>query len=497
MNYISTRNKNFSVAPSRAILDGIAPDGGLYVPESFPLFSRDDFLKMAEMTYPERLSEVLSVFLTDFSKSELLKFAEKADERFDGDPCPLVKIEEDVYILELFHGATSAFKDMALSVMPYLMTAAKKKQNDQSKTLILVATSGDTGKAALEGFRDIEGVDIMVIYPKDGVSGVQRAQMTTSGGANVNVAAIDGNFDDAQTAVKNIFADAEIREKLAAKNIELSSANSINIGRLIPQTAYYISAYLDLLDAGDIKFGEAVDFVVPTGNFGNILAAYYAKKAGLPIGKLICASNRNNILTDFFTTGEYDTNRKFHQTTSPSMDILISSNLERFLFDISGGGDGLIRELMNDLKEKGKYSASNSMLLKCSELISAGFADEKACKTAINDFYGAYDYVLDTHTAVAVSVCESYLNEAESGAKTVVVSTASPYKFAADVYSALTNEKINDPFDAIKKLEAYTGLEIPEALKDLDKKEERFKKVIQKNEVGGEVLAFAGIAERL
>jgi threonine synthase len=492
MNYISARNKNFGVAPSRAILDGIAPDGGLYVPENFPIFSRDDFLKMREMSYPERLCEVLSRFLTDFSKSELLEFAEKADESFDGDPCPLVKIEEDIYVLELFHGATSAFKDMALSVMPYLMTAAKKKRNDKSKTLILVATSGDTGKAALEGFRDVEGVDIMVLYPKDGVSGVQRAQMTTSEGKNVNVAAIDGNFDDAQTAVKNIFADAEIREKLKAENIELSSANSINIGRLIPQAAYYISAYLDLLDAGDIEFGEAVNFVVPTGNFGNILAAYYAKKAGLPVGKLICASNKNNILTDFFTTGEYDTNRKFHRTTSPSMDILVSSNLERFLFDVSGGDDGLIKTLMSDLKEKGRYSVSNSMLSKCSESISAGFAGEKACEKTVKDFYESYDYVLDPHTAVAVSVCESYLNENESGAKTVVVSTASPYKFAADVYFALTNEKINDPFDAIKKLESYTGLEIPDGLKDLDKKEERFKKVIQKDGLKDEVLSYAG-----
>ncbi|MDR2090086.1 MAG: threonine synthase [Clostridiales bacterium] len=492
MNYISTRNKNFKAAPSRAILDGIAPDGGLYVPESFPFFERGDLLKMSDMSYPERLAEVLSRFLTDFSKDELLVYAEKACEKFDGDPCPLVKIEEDVYVLELFHGATSAFKDMALSVMPYLMTAAKKKLNDTAKTLILVATSGDTGKSALEGFGGVEGTDIMVLYPKDGVSGVQKAQMTTSPGENVNVAAVNGNFDDAQTAVKKIFADKDIKEKLRAKNVELSSANSINIGRLIPQTAYYISAYLDLLGAGDIEFGEEVNFAVPTGNFGNILAAYYAKKAGLPVGKLVCASNKNNVLTDFFLTGEYNADRKFFQTASPSMDILISSNLERFLFDLSGEDDGLIAELMNDLKKKGKYSIGNGLLAKCGGIIFAGYADDKACFKTVKDFYESYDYVLDTHTAVAVSVLDGFLNgEAGGGAKTVAVSTASPYKFAADVYFALTGEKIENPFEAIKRLEAYTGAEVPDGLKDLDKKEERFKDVIEKDGAGEAVLRFA------
>jgi threonine synthase len=472
-------------------LDGIAPDGGLYVPESFPSFKKADFFDMLGESYPERLAEVSSRFLTGFSRAELLEYAEKAAAKFDGDPCPLVKIEEGIYVLELFHGATAAFKDMALSFMPYLLTAAKKKTGNSAKTLILAATSGDTGKAALEGFKDVEGAAVMALYPDEGVSGVQKMQMTTAEGCNVFVSAVKGNFDDAQTAVKRVFADSAFAEKLKRKNIELSSANSINIGRLIPQTAYYISAYLDLLGAGEIEYGESVDFAVPTGNFGNILAAYYAKKIGLPIGVLICASNENNILTDFFTTGEYDVNRRFRKTSSPSMDILISSNLERFLFDVSDGNDALIRGLMDDLKQKGKYSVGGALLNACGGIISAGFADGDAVAGTIADFYESCGYVFDTHTAVAVSVFDGRASAVRDGAKTVIAATASPYKFAADVYFALTAERVSDPFAAIKKLQAYTELEIPACLAGLEGKTERFRGVIEKDGAEDAILKFA------
>ncbi|MDR3262795.1 MAG: threonine synthase [Clostridiales bacterium] len=490
MNYISTRNKNNKVPPSKAILDGIAADGGLYVPESFPLFTDSDFEGMAEMPYPERLATVLSRFLTDFTYQELLDYATAADAKFDGDSCPLVKVDDDVYIIELFHGPTSAFKDMALSVMPYLMKAAKDKLNEKNKTLILVATSGDTGKAALEGFKDADGIDIMVFYPFDGVSGIQKAQMTTTEGNNVCVTAVKGNFDDAQTAVKNIFGDKEFGEKLLNKGIALSSANSINIGRLIPQIAYYISAYVDLLGAGETEKGEAVNFVVPTGNFGNILAAYYAKKSGLPINKLICASNKNNILTDFFSAGEYDTDRTFYKTASPSMDILVSSNLERLLFDVSGGDDKMISSLMKDLKQNGKFSVSHSMLAALDSLIAAGYAEEKETTLTIENFYNSYEYLLDPHTAVAVSVYENYINSCSDDAKTVIVSTASPYKFAVDVYYALTSTRVTDHFNALKKLNAYTGLDIPDGLQDLDLKTPRFNGVVKKDEIKDAVRQF-------
>ncbi|MDR3292973.1 MAG: threonine synthase [Clostridiales bacterium] len=492
MNYISTRNKKHSVSPSRAILDGIAPDGGLYVPEKFPVFSTEELVIFREIPYAERLARVLERFLApDFSFEELYSFALRASEKFDGDECPVVKVDEEIYLLELFHGATSAFKDMALSVMPYLMQAAKKKQKDDLKTLILVATSGDTGKAALEGYRDAEGINVMVFYPNDGVSGVQKAQMTTTEGKNVFVSAIEGNFDDAQAAVKSIFADREFGALLLKKGIELSSANSINIGRLIPQIAYYISAYVDLASSREITVGEEINFVVPTGNFGNILAGYYAKRAGLPIGKLLCASNKNNILTDFFRTGEYDTDRTFHKTVSPSMDILVSSNLERLLFEFTDRDDKAVTELMTDLKEKGKYSVGNTVLTALDREFFAGSADEKATKETIMNFYDAYGYVLDPHTAVAVSVLEEYLSGETDDTKTVIVSTASPFKFARDVYEAVSLLKAPNAFTALKRLENFTGAEIPEPLKDLDMKEPRFLGAIKKDAVKDSVLEYA------
>jgi threonine synthase len=507
MEYISTRNKKNRVSASTAILSGIAPDGGLYVPEAFPAFSRDDLLSMTKTGYSERLAGVMSRFFTDFSKSELLAYAKSAESKFDGAPCPLVKLDDGLYITELFHGPTYAFKDMALSVMPYLLSAAKAKQKNENRTLILVATSGDTGKAALEGFKDIDGISIAVFYPQDGVSEIQKAQMTATEGGNVFVSGIFGNFDDAQTAVKAIFADDEFRRELKRDKIELSSANSINIGRLVPQIAYYFSAYADLMSSGDIEYGEEINFVVPTGNFGNILAAYYAKKSGLPINRLICASNKNNILTDFFATGEYNSARNFYKTASPSMDILISSNLERLLFDLSNNDDGLISRLMAELKTDGKYSVSNALLKACDEIISADFANEAEMFAAIKGFYDAYSYVLDPHTAVAVHVSETYADSASDESKTVIISTASPFKFASDVYRALTSNKPDDGsaalkasahtrlenpdgFAALKKLSEYTGLSIPDGLKSLNEKPRRFCGSVEKENIKETICLF-------
>ena len=345
MKYISTRNKSIKVTSAEAIVNGLSKDGGLFVPETFPKLSAKDFEELTAMSYPERAAKVLSLYLEDYTYEELLDYATKAYSRFYGDdPCPLVNVDEDLYVLELWHGPTCAFKDMALTMLPHLLSAARRKTGEDSKTLILVATSGDTGKAALEGFKDVEGTDIIVFYPSEGVSDMQKLQMMTQQGSNVYVCAIDGNFDDAQSAVKTIFNDKDIQARLLADGYKLSSANSINWGRLAPQIAYYVSSYCDLIASGKIKLGDKVNFCVPSGNFGNILAAYYASLMGVGVNKLICASNVNNVLTDFFTTGTYDIHRQFHKTMSPSMDILISSNLERLLFEFSGRNDKLMAE---------------------------------------------------------------------------------------------------------------------------------------------------------
>lgn len=491
MNYVSTRDKNVKCSSAQAIVNGLSPDGGLYVPESFPSLSAEDFTALTKMDYPQRAAYVLSLYLNDFSYDELYGYTQKAYSRFYGDdPCPLVEIDENLYVLELWHGPTCAFKDMALTMLPHLLSAARKKVGEKDKTLIMVATSGDTGKAALEGFKDVEGTNIIVFYPSEGVSDMQKLQMKTQTGNNVCVCAIKGNFDDTQNAVKTIFADKDINKTLKEEGFKLSSANSINWGRLAPQIAYYVSAYCDLLAEEKIKLGDKVNFCVPSGNFGNILAAYYAMRMGVGINKLICASNENHVLTDFFTTGTYDINRDFYKTASPSMDILISSNLERLLFELCGRDDKLTASRMLDLKTKGVYSITPAELSKLQSLFEVGYADDEDTKEAIDDAMEEYGYLMDTHTAVAYDVCMNYLADSKDECPTVVVSTASAFKFPADVYEAVSGKRIDDAFDATERLTEETGEEVPEPLRGLREREVRFTEVIDRSEIAQKVVSY-------
>lgn len=484
MKYISTRNKDNKVSPSEAIVRGLASDGGLFVPEEFPEITGAELESMEDMNYDERAAVVLSKFLTDFTYEELLSYTTAAYDKFSGDPCPLVALDECNYMLELWHGPTCAFKDMALTVLPYLLNAARKKIGEENKSLILVATSGDTGKAALEGFKDVENTSIIVFYPSDGVSDMQKLQMQTQEGDNVYVCAIKGNFDDAQKAVKTVFADAEAKAELLKKGYVLSSANSINWGRLAPQIAYYISSYVDLMSSGRIEYGDKINYVVPSGNFGNILAGYYAKRMGLPINKLYCASNVNNILTDFFTTGVYDINREFHKTMSPSMDILISSNLERLLYEITGRDDKCVAEMMSDLKEKGVYKINLNAIKKAVPEFSAGWVGEEETAESILNFYEMFDYVADPHTAVAIAVSGTI----EDDTPTVIVSTANAYKFSTDVYEAMTGKRVEDAEMALMKLEAFTGECPPLPLLELRNKPVRFIDVIENDKIKQTIL---------
>ena len=491
MNYISTRNKSEKCSGAEAIVNGLAPDGGLYVPESLPRLTKEDFINLAKEDYPSRAARVLSLLLSDYSCDELLDYTTKAYSRFYGDdPCPLVNIDDGVYVLELWHGPTCAFKDMALTMLPHLLTAARKKVGEKDKTLIMVATSGDTGKAALEGFKDVDGTNIIVFYPSKGVSDMQKLQMKTQTGDNVCVCAIEGNFDDTQNAVKNIFADKKINEEIRSRGFKLSSANSINWGRLAPQIAYYVSAYCDLLDEGRIEYGDKVNFCVPSGNFGNILAAYYAMKMGVGVNRLICASNVNHVLTDFFETGVYDINREFHKTISPSMDILISSNLERLLFEVSGRDDKLIAARMTALKTTGKYSVSKEELDALRSLFSVGYADDEATKDAISYAMDEYGYLMDTHTAVAYDVYGEYVEKTGDETPTVIVSTANAYKFPADVYEAVSGNRIDDAFEATEKLNEETGEEIPEPLCGLRERPVRFEEVIDRADIAKKVVDY-------
>ena len=481
MKYTSTRDNSLSVTSAVAISQGISKEGGLFVPCEFPQFSLNKISEMVSMSYIERAKTVLREYLTDFTEEELdycVNGAYKASKFSSEKIAPVVNIGGNENILELWHGPTCAFKDMALQLLPYLMTVSAKKAVDGKEIVILVATSGDTGKAALEGFKDVENTKILVFYPVDGVSKMQKLQMATQEGNNVAVCAINGNFDDAQSAVKSIFTDNGIKQELAKKNMMFSSANSINWGRLVPQIVYYFSAYCDLAEQGRIKVGDEINVVVPTGNFGNILAAYYAKKMGLPVKKLICASNSNNVLTDFLTSGEYDKNRSFYTTTSPSMDILISSNLERLLYHISGNDDKLITDLMSSLQTKGKYSVSSEMLNCIKADFAAGFASEEQVKATIKD----HGYLFDTHTSVAVRVYEDYVKNESDDIPTVIDSTASPYKFPKSVYTAKLGitEFDGDEFKALEELNAITGVEIPEPIKALKDKPVRFTDVCNK-----------------
>ena len=410
----------------------------------------------------------MKCFLTDFTEEELRNCIEKAyDSKFDDEAiAPLVKVE-DTYYLELFHGATIAFKDMALSILPHLMTTSAKKNQVKNEIVILTATSGDTGKAAMAGFADVEGTRIIVFYPKNGVSKVQELQMRTQKGANVDVVAIHGNFDNAQSGVKQMFENQELAKELADKGYQFSSANSINIGRLVPQVAYYVYAYTKLLANGEIKDGEKINVVVPTGNFGNILAAYYAKNLGVPIAKLICASNDNKVLYDFFQTGTYDKNREFVLTTSPSMDILISSNLERLIYLICGEDSEKTKELMEELKITGKYTITPEMKEKLADF-AAGYSTEEETAESIHDTYQKTGYVMDTHTAVAAHVCGQYRAKSGDQTKCVIASTASPYKFVKSVMSAIDAENANaDEFDLLPKLQEVSGVPMPQAIKDI------------------------------
>ena len=465
--YKSTRDAEKTVTASQAILKGLADDGGLFVPVSIPKLPVS-LGELKEMTYQEIAYTVMKEFLTDFTEEELKSCIAKAyDSKFDTEEiAPLAKVE-DAYYLELFHGATIAFKDMALSILPHLLTTSAKKNQVKNEIVILTATSGDTGKAALAGFADVEGTKIIVFYPKNGVSRVQELQMVTQKGDNTSVVAIHGNFDNAQSGVKAMFENKELEKELNEAGYQFSSANSINIGRLVPQVVYYVYAYAKLLQNEEIVEDEEINVVVPTGNFGNILAAYYAKNMGIPIAKLICASNENKVLYDFFQTGTYDRNREFVLTTSPSMDILISSNLERLIYKISGEDARKDTDLMTELKTKGSYAITGEMKANLADF-AAGYATEEQVAKTIHDIYEDTGYVMDTHTAVAATVYKAYREDSKDDRKTVIASTASPYKFAGSVMSAIDPKyKGQDDFKLIEELQKVSGTELPNAIKEI------------------------------
>ena len=465
--YKSTRDAEKTVTASQAILKGLADDGGLFVPVSIPKLPVS-LGELKEMTYQEIAYTVMKEFLTDFTEEELKNCIAKAyDSKFDTEEiAPLAKVE-DAYYLELFHGATIAFKDMALSILPHLLTTSAKKNQVKNEIVILTATSGDTGKAALAGFAGVEGTKIIVFYPKNGVSRVQELQMVTQKGDNTSVVAIHGNFDNAQSGVKAMFENKELEKELNEAGYQFSSANSINIGRLVPQVVYYVYAYAKLLQNEEIAEDEEINVVVPTGNFGNILAAYYAKNMGIPIAKLICASNENKVLYDFFQTGTYDRNREFVLTTSPSMDILISSNLERLIYKISGEDARKDTDLMTELKTKGSYAITGEMKANLADF-AAGYATEEQVAKTIHDIYEDTGYVMDTHTAVAATVYKAYREDSKDDRKTVIASTASPYKFAGSVMSAIDPKyKGQDDFKLIEELQKVSGTELPNAIKEI------------------------------
>ena len=465
--YKSTRGNEEKVTASRAILEGLAKDGGLFVPEELPVFDRT-MAEFAQMDYRQTAYEVMKLLLTDFTEEELKGCIDRAyDGKFDTEAvAPLAEVE-GCYYLELFHGPTIAFKDMALSILPHLMTTAAKKNDVKREIVILTATSGDTGKAALAGFADVPGTRIIVFYPKNGVSPIQERQMVTQKGKNTRVIGIHGNFDDAQTGVKKLFGDRELAEWMEERGFQFSSANSINIGRLVPQIVYYVYAYAQLLKEERIAEGEPVNVVVPTGNFGNILAAFYAKNMGLPIGKLVCASNENKVLYDFFQTGVYDRNREFKLTSSPSMDILVSSNLERLIYRIAGNDAECCRQLMEALSGEGRYEISGDMREQLGSF-AGGFASEEECCDKIRRVYEDTGYVLDPHTAVAAAVCEKYQKGSGDTAKTVIASTASPYKFTRTVMGAVGCDCAQeDDFALAKKLSEISKTAVPDAVEKL------------------------------
>lgn len=498
MFYTSTRDKSVRVSAAQAITQGISKDGGLFVPETIPQITMDEVVELSKFSYRDRAKRILSLYLTDYTKEELDYCVDGAyaDGKFSSEKvAPLSSLSDTVNVLELWKGPTCAFKDMALQLLPYLLTVAASKTAADKTIVILVATSGDTGKAALEGFKDVKNTKILVFYPNDGVSPMQKLQMTTQEGENVGVCAINGNFDDAQSGVKAIFTNPEIAAKLEEKNMAFSSANSINWGRLVPQIVYYVSAYCDLIVNDIIKPGDEINVDVPTGNFGNILAAYYARKMGLPIKTLVCASNANNVLTDFLKTGTYDRNRHFYTTASPSMDILISSNLERLLFDLSGQDDKLVADWMKKLSVDGKYTVTDDVNAKISALFDAGCCDDEMTKATIRETYEQEHYLCDTHTAVAVNVYGQYVERTGDKTPVVIASTASPFKFSASVLDAVKCGKIDseDEFAMVNELSDFTGAEVPVQLASLAGKQPRFTEVCEKNEMTDVVFNMLGI----
>ena len=477
MLYQSTRGADRRISAAEAIARGLSEDGGLFVPESFPALTKQALIELVAKPYKERAAYVMGLFLEDFSAEELSNYTGKAycAPGFDHPAiAPLYKFDGNTHFLELWHGPTSAFKDMALQILPHLLTASLRKSDETREVCILVATSGDTGKAALEGFADVPGTRIMVFYPRDGVSDVQKLQMTTQSGSNVNVVAVEGNFDDAQTGVKAIFSDEGLRGELTQRGRFLSSANSINWGRLVPQIAYYVSAYCDLIAEGEISPGDKINFCVPTGNFGNILAAWYAKSIGLPVNKLICASNRNDVLTQFIDTGTYDKNRPFYTTASPSMDILVSSNLERLLFELSGKNGDVSAGYMSALAKAGCYEVPASTKEEINRVFAGGRCSEEDTMKTIADMFYKNNYLIDTHTAVAYKVLCDYRAETGDDTVTVVASTASPFKFCDNVLRALGKPAEGNGVDLIDKLADISGCAVPVPLSALREKQQRF-----------------------
>ena len=488
MKYISTRNKEKIVSVSEAIIQGLADDGGLYTPQT--LDQKVDLASTLKMSYLELAQYILSLFLSDFSHEQIQQCIQNAYQNSfeNNEVAPLCKYN-DGWLMELWHGPTSAFKDVALTLLPHLLTAAYQNQNENDLISILTATSGDTGKAAINGFADVKNTAITVLYPEIGVSDIQKRQMQTSLGKNVEVIAVKGNFDDCQRIVKEAMKDPVVLE--ACKHMKLSSANSINIGRLIPQIVYYFDSYAKLVNHGDIQLGDVVNFVVPSGNFGNILAGYLAKQLGLPIKKLVCASNSNNVLTDFIRTGTYNANRTFIPTISPSMDILVSSNLERLLFLLSNHNDVLINQYMASLKNDGHYTISDDLRQRLQESFAAYDCSEDECKKVIHDTFHKEHILIDPHTAVAVHACHAYKQESNDNTPCIVLSTASAYKFAKDVYTALTGNSCKDEFEAMNALHDYTSIAIPKNLACLKDMEICFTNTVKKED------ALATIAKRL
>jgi len=474
MQYLSTRGKSDKVSSAQAIKQGLAPDGGLFVPEKLIEFSKSGLESMLNSEYKSIAKKVFSEYLTDYTAEEINHCVNSAyGDNFDDKDIAPVRLLKDVSVLELWHGPTCAFKDMALQILPHFLVLAAKKTGEESEIVILVATSGDTGKAALEGFRDVTGTRIIVFFPESGVSEVQKLQMITQEGKNVHVVAVEGNFDDCQSGVKRVFSDKDFNEELNQKSYKLSSANSINWGRLIPQVVYYFSSYLKLVRENKINFGDKVNFVVPTGNFGNILAGYYAMKMGLPVNKLICAANSNNVLTDFIKTGVYDKNREFLRTISPSMDILISSNLERLLFEVTDRNADKIDQWMAELKQSGKYEVDDDVKEKVQDIFWSEYATDEDTMKIIKEVWDKHNYLVDTHTAVAFKVYEDYKSTTGDETQTIILSTASPFKFNASVAKAVLGEekiKGKSEFLLLEMLSDYTGWPIPASLRGLDKR---------------------------